>query len=362
MNKKLFPGLGLATVIAVVAYFINQLPFPPFTMPGKDPQHPQHPIESVLIAIIIGFLVNNLIKLPKAIEPGAKYCLKGVLALGIVFMGSRLNFFDVVKLGGLSAGLVVIVIGVALSLSMWLGKIMRIRQKLGALIAVGCTICGGSAIAATAPAIEAEDSDVAFAVGTITILGVLAMFIYPAICGLIGLSDVGFGIWAGTAIHNTPQVVAAGIMHSNVSGEVATTVKMVRNLFIAPIVILFGYLFRSQRVQQSKVKLNYKELFPLFVLGFVLMALLRTSLSSFGLVGSAKEPEALWPLFQVFEKLSMWLITIAMAGIGLTTNLASMKKLGFKGFLIGLITTAVVAVISILLIFGFDLNNLSVAK
>ncbi len=362
MQKKLLPGLALATLVAIAAYLINQLPFAPFTMPGKDPKHPQHPIESVLIAIVIGLLVNNLIKLPKSVEPGAKYCLKGVLALGIVFMGARLNFFDVIKLGGLSAGLVVIVIAVALSLSMWLGKVMRIRQKLGALIAVGCTICGGSAIAATAPAIEAEDSDIAFAVGTITILGVAAMFIYPAISGLIGLSNVGFGIWAGTAIHNTPQVVAAGIMHSPVSGEVATTVKMVRNLFIAPIVILFGYLFRSQRAQESKVKLNYRELFPMFVLGFVLMALFRTGMASVGLVGSAKQPAVLWPLFQLFEKLSMWLITVAMAGIGLTTNIASMKKLGFKGFLVGLLTTVVVAVVSIVLIFLFHLNGLIVGK
>jgi uncharacterized integral membrane protein (TIGR00698 family) len=362
MKKEVLPGLGLAAVIGIAAYGLNQLPFAPFTMPGKDPLHPQHPIESVLIAILLGLLINNLVKLPRSIAPGAKYCLKSVLALGIIFMGSKLNFFDVVKFGGLSVGLVVIVIGVALTVSMLLGKVMGLRDKLGALIAVGCTICGGSAIAATAPAIEAEDSDIAFAVGTITILGVAAMFIYPAIAGAIGLSNVGFGIWAGTAIHNTPQVVAAGIIHSPVSGEVATTVKMTRNLFIAPIVILFGYLFRSRRAEGKKVKLNYKELFPMFVLGFVLMALLRTVLANLGLVGSAKAPEMLWPAFLVFEKASMWLITIAMAGIGLTTNLGQMRKLGFKGFAVGLITTIIVAAVSVALIFGFHLNGMVIGK
>jgi uncharacterized integral membrane protein (TIGR00698 family) len=362
MKKEICPGLGIAVIIAVAAYGINQLPFPPFTMPGKDPQHPQHPLESVLIAILLGFAVGNLTKLHKACTPGAKFCLKSVLALGIVLMGSKLNFFDVVKFGGLSAGLVVIVIVVALSVSMWLGKALQIREKLGALIAVGCTICGGSAIAATAPAIEADDADIAFAVGTITILGVAAMFLYPGICGLIGLSDVGFGIWAGTAIHNTPQVIAAGILHGPVSAEVATTVKMTRNLFIAPIVILFGYLFRTRRTGDKQTKLNYKELFPMFVLGFVLMALFRTVVANLGLVGSAGEPQVLWPLFGYLEKGSMWLITIAMAGIGLTTNLGDMKKLGFKGFAIGLITTVVVAALSISLIFGFHLNGLSVAN
>jgi uncharacterized integral membrane protein (TIGR00698 family) len=361
MKKEVLPGLGLAAVIAVAAYMLNMLPFAPFTMPGKDPLHPQHPLESVLLAILLGLLVNNLIRLPKSIAPGAKYCLKSVLALGIVLMGSKLDFFDVIKLGGLSVGLVVIVIGVALSVSLWFGKLFGLRDKLGALIAVGCTICGGSAIAATSPAIEAEDSDVTFAVGTITILGLAAMFLYPAIAASIGLTNVGFGFWAGTAIHNTPQVVAAGVMHSPVSGEVATTVKMTRNLFIAPIVVLFGYLFRSRRAAGKKVKLNYRELFPMFVLGFVLMALLRTALAHYGLVGSAKAPMALWPAYQYLDVASVWLITIAMAGIGLTTNLGSMKKLGAGGFAVGLITTMIVASVSALLIFSFHINGVAFA-
>ena len=359
MKREQWPGLALATSIAIVAYLLNQLPFAPFTMPGKDPAHPQHPLETVLLAILLGLAVNNLIRLPKSIAPGAKFCLKGVLALGIVFMGSKLNFFDVLKLGGCSAGLVVIVIAVALTSSLWLAKVARLRPTLGSLIAVGCTICGGSAIAATAPAIEAEDADVTFAVGTITILGVIAMFTYPAICGIVGLTDVGFGFWAGTAIHNTPQVVAAGMMHSGVSGDVATTVKMVRNLFIAPVVILFGYLYRRNRATKSDVRLNYKELFPMFVLGFVLMALVRTGLAHAGLVGTMKQPGVLWPVFQILEKASMWLISIAMAGIGLTTNLKDMKELGLRGFLVGLISTLIVAVLSMVLIFGFGLNTMS---
>ena len=357
MKKEVLPGLGLAAVIGVIAYLMNQLPFPPFTV-GIGTAHPQHPIESVLLAILIGLLVNNLVKLPKSVAPGAKYCLKSVLALGIVFMGSKLNFIDVMKMGGLAIGVVVIIITVALTVSLTLAKLFKIRYKLAALISVGCTICGGSAIAATAPAIEAEDADITFAVGTITILGVVAMFLYPAICRSIGLSDVGFGIWAGTAIHNTPQVVAAGIIHSPVSGDVATTVKMTRNLFIAPIVVLFGYLFRSRREKGKEVKINYISLFPLFVLGFVLMALFRTTMTHFGLVGSSHDPHVLYPLFQHLATASMWLITVAMAGIGLTTNLKDMRKLGVNGFLVGLITTIVVAVLSISLIFGLHLNSL----
>jgi uncharacterized integral membrane protein (TIGR00698 family) len=359
--RKVFPGVALAAAIAVAADSISRLPFAPFTLPGKDGR-PVHPVEAVLLAILLGLLINNLVKLPKSIAPGASYCLKSVLALGIVLMGSKLNFFEVMKLGGLSAGLVVIVIAVALTVSTRFARILNLEAKLGALIAIGCTICGGSAIAATAPAIEAEDKDVAFAVGTITILGVAAMFLYPVISNATGLTDVGFGIWAGTSIHNTPQVVAAGIMRSPVSGDVATAVKMIRNLFIAPVVILFGFLFRNRRASGMPVKLNYKELFPLFVLGFLLMALFRTSMANLGMVGTARDPRALWPLFRFLEDASVWIIIVAMAGIGLTTNLRDMRKLGFRPFLGGLITTVIVAAVSLALIFAFHLNDLAIAK
>ncbi len=230
------------------------------------------------------------------------------------------------------------------------------------MIAIGCTICGGSAIAATAPAIEADDKDVAFAVGTITILGVAAMFLYPVISSTAGLTDVGFGIWAGTSIHNTPQVVAAGIMRSPVSGDVATAVKMIRNLFIAPIVILFGFLFRNRRSAGKELKIRYRELFPTFVLGFLLMALFRTAMSSMDMVGTIRDPRALWPLFRFLEDASAWVIIVSMAGIGLTTNLRDMRKLGFRPFLAGLITTVVVASVSLALIFGFHLNALLITK
>lgn len=357
---RLVPGVALAGAIAVAAEYLSKLPFVPFTMPG-DGGNLVHPVEAVLLAILLGLLLNNLVRLPESVRPGASYCLKSVLALGIVLMGSKPDFFDVMKLGGLSAALVVVVIAVALTVSTRIARFLKLEEKLGALIAVGCTICGGSAIAATAPAIDADEKDVAFAVGTITILGVAAMFLYPAISHAIGLTNVGFGIWAGTAIHNTPQVVAAGIMHDPVSGDVATAVKMIRNLFIAPIVILFGFLFRGRRAPGKEVAMNYRELFPMFVLGFILMALFRTVTASMGMIGTARQPQLLWPLFRFLQDASAWIITVAMAGIGLTTNLGDMRKLGLGPFLCGLITTVIVASISLLLIYGFHLNGLVIS-
>lgn len=355
---RLVPGVALAGAIAVAAEYLSKLPFVPFTMPG-DGGNLVHPVEAVLLAILLGLLLNNLVRLPESVRPGASYCLKSVLALGIVLMGSKPDFFDVMKLGGLSAALVVVVIAVALTVSTRIARFLKLEEKLGALIAVGCTICGGSAIAATA--IDADEKDVAFAVGTITILGVVAMFLYPAISHAIGLTNVGFGIWAGTAIHNTPQVVAAGIMHDPVSGDVATAVKMIRNLFIAPIVILFGFLFRGRRAPGKEVAMNYRELFPMFVLGFILMALFRTVTASMGMIGTARQPQLLWPLFRFLQDASAWIITVAMAGIGLTTNLGDMRKLGLGPFLCGLITTVIVASISLLLIYGFHLNGLVIS-
>ena len=357
---RLVPGVALAGAIAVAAEYLSKLPFVPFTMPGGRRQ-PCSSRGSGSARDPAGSVAQQPGEAARVGSARVGYCLKSVLALGIVLMGSKLNFFDVMMLGGLSTALVVVVIAVALTVSTWIARLLKLEEKLDVLIAVGCTICGGSAIAATAPAIDADEKDVAFAVGTITILGVAAMFLYPAISHAIGLTNVGFGIWAETAIHNTPQVVAAGIMHDPVSGDVASAVKMIRNLFIAPVVILFGFLFRGRRAPGKEVTMNYRELFPMFVLGFILMALCRTVTASMGMIGTAGQPRVLWPLFRFLQDGSARIVTVAMAGIGLTTSLGDMRKLGFGPFLCGLITTVIVAYVSLLLIFGFDLNGLVIS-
>ena len=284
---RLVPGVALAGAIAVAAEYLSKLPFVPFTMPGEC-GNLVHPVEAVLLAIPLGLLLNHLFRLPESVRPGAGYCLKSVLALGIVLMGSKLNFFDVMKLGSLSAALVVVVIAVALTVSTRIARLLKLEEKLGALI-------------------------------------------------------------------------AAGIMHDPVSGDVATAVKMIRNLFIAPVVILFGFLFRGRRAPGKEVTMNYRELFPMFVFGFIRMAFFRTVAASMGIIGTAGKPRVLWPLFRFLQDGSAWIITVAMAGIGLTTSLGEMKKLGLSPFLCGLITTAIVASVSLLLIFGFHLNGLVIS-
>ena len=141
----------------------------------------------------------------------------------------------------------------------------------------------------------------------------------------------------------------------------ATAVKMIRNLFITPVVILFGFLFRGRRAPGKEVTMNSRELFPMFVMGFILMALFRTVTASMGMIGSVGQPQVLWPLFRFLQDASAWIITVAMAGIGLTPDLGEMKKLGLRPFLCGLITTVLVASVSLLLIFGFHLNGVAIS-
>lgn len=352
MKKDVLPGLALAAVIALASWFIAELPFPPFTLEGK------HPIEAILIAILVGLALRNLLHLPNAVNAGAKYCMKSLLPLGIVFLGARLNFFQVVRTGALSLSVIVSVIVVAMTLCILLARKFKVPDKLGSLIAVGTTICGGSAIAATAPVIDAEDKDVAFAVGTITVVGLMAMFIYPIVGWYVRLQDAQFGVWAGTAIHNTPQVLAAGFMWSDAAGKVATVVKMTRNLFIAPTVVVFGYIYGRRKVSETGAKIKFREVFPMFVLGFVVMALIQTFASRAGLVTdpNAATQGVLNGAFAAANFTSRFLIMTAMAGIGLTTNIAEMKKIGLKAFYCGLVASVVVAVLSIVLISLLHLN------
>ena len=352
MKKDVLPGVGFAAVIALAAWFVAELPFPPFTMHGK------HPIEAILIAILIGLALKNLFRLPASIGPGSKYCMKSLLPLGIVFLGARLNFFQVVRTGALSLGVIVSVIVVAMTLCILLARKFKVPDKLGSLIAVGTTICGGSAIVATAPVIDADDRDVAFAVGTITVIGLMAMFIYPIVGWYIHLKDAQFGAWAGTAIHNTPQVLAAGFMWSDAAGKVATVVKMTRNLFIAPTVLIFGYIYGRRRLSETGAKMRLRELFPMFVLGFLAMALIQTFASRAGLVTDAKAATegVLNGAFAAANFASRFFIMTAMAGIGLTTDIGEMRKIGLKAFYCGLAASVVVAVLSIVLILLLHLN------
>ena len=355
--KKDHPIWGvLASIgVTVVAIWLSEVNLPPFTLAGG-----RHPIEPVMLAIVLGMALSNCWTLPKALLPGLKFSVKKLLPLGIVLLGARLNFNEMMKVGAEGLVLSVLETAVALILLLLLTRLMKLPPKLGILLGVGTAICGGTAIVATAPVIEAEEKDVVFSVATVTLLGLIAMFALPIIGHLLHLSSKAFGIWAGLAIHQTPQVVAAGFAYSEEAGRTATIVKLARVCLLAPVVFIIGVVYARKKSTEAgtgpRKRIEYFHLFPMFVVGFLAVALLNTlgmlpKLTAHIAQGGVLAPgDRDWNLAASLEQVSKFCIIISMAGVGLETKFAAMRQTGLKPFGASLIAVLVVAVMILSLI------------
>jgi uncharacterized integral membrane protein (TIGR00698 family) len=357
-------GVLAAIAVTLAALWLGKLAVWPFTLTTAQGRV-SHPIEPVMIAIILGMIISNLWKLPKALQPGIKFSVKKVLPLGIVLLGARLNFGEMMKVGFTGLMLSALETVLALLLLLLLARWLKLPRKLGTLLGVGTAICGGTAIVATAPVIEAEDKDVAFSVATVTLLGLLAMFTLPLLGHALDLSSRQFGVWAGLAIHQTPQVVAAGYAYSPnnadyspVAGDTATIVKMARVCLLAPVVFLIGLAHARAKARADgsagTKKINYFHLFPTFVLGFIGMALLNT----LGFLPELSVRKAAFlsagvhtlGLAAAAEQVSRFCIIISMAGVGLETKFSAMRQTGLKPFVVSLVAVLVVAAVVLALI------------
>lgn len=349
-------GLGLATAIAAAAYQLHQLPAAPFSI-GEPARHP---IDAMLIAIAIGMVVRNTIGLPAWFAPGVKYAVMSIMPLGIVLIGAKLDFFDVVRTSGTALIASVICVGVALAMTIWLCRRIGVGPKLGILIAVGTAICGGTAIAVAAPVIEADDNETAFAIATVTLFGMIAVFVLPLLGSLFDMSQLEFGVWAGTSVHATPQVVATGFAYGPLAGDTATIVKLVRVLLLAPVVIGLGVWYgrakRARQIAHVNRTARLTTLFPPFILGFVLLALANTLhlLPDFTLHLTASFAWHAQDLHVVLAKLvaavSGFLLTVAMAGVGLGVDLRGLAGVGLRALCIGLASSVVLAAFSFALL------------
>ncbi len=333
-----FPGWLLMIGIAICSTFLSQQ-----VVVGT-----RHPIESVTIAILIGFILRNLIPLPTPFNSGiGRY--EAALKLGIVLLGIGLSFSAVLQIGAKSITVVVLCLLIAPLLFFFIGRKAGLSEKMNILIGIGTTICGSTAIAITAPVIEADGDDVSYAIGTISLFGIAAMFLFPMIARLFGLNDSIFGLWAGTAIHATPQVVAAGYMYGELAGQVSTVAKLTRNIFMAPAVFLIGLWYMGKKLQKVEgfpKRAKYSKAIPLFVFGFLALAIIRTIGDGTSLI-----PPSQWRwAVQNVNELGKFLVLIAMAGIGLNTKLNTMRQIGPKPFLVGLMASILLAIISLFLI------------
>ncbi|HUS65740.1 MAG TPA: putative sulfate exporter family transporter [Kofleriaceae bacterium] len=351
-RSSIWPGLVVAFAIAVLAGEIHTLPFAPFSI--GDPA--RHPIDTMLIAIVIGMLIRNTIGLPSALAGGVKYSVVKLLPFAIVLLGAKLDFFDVMRTSAHALVISVVCVGVALGMTIWLCARTGVGQKLGILIGVGTAICGGTAIAVVAPIIEAEDTETAFAITTITLFGLISVFVFPLLGAALHMTQPEFGVWAGTSVHATPQVVATGFAYGNEAGDIATIVKLVRVLLLAPVAIMLGAWYARQKRARQQAHVTkmagWTTLFPPFIFGFLLVALANSLhlLPDFTL---HLEDSFLWnkqeyavSLDKLVLQLSNFIITMSMAGVGLGVHLRGLARVGVKAVYVGLFATVVLAAFS----------------
>jgi uncharacterized integral membrane protein (TIGR00698 family) len=347
-------GIILCLAFTVVAYWAAGLQVWPFLING----HPT--FEPVMIAIILGMVAGNCLPLIKQFQPGIKFSVKKLLPLGIILLGARLDFREIVKLGVVGVAMSCLEVVLALILMVMLTRWLKLSGKLGTLLGIGTAICGGTAIVAAAPVIEAEEADVVFGVATVTLLGLIAMFLLPVLGHWLGLSNKAFGIWAGLAIHQLPQVVAAGFAYGPEAGAQATVVKLARICLLAPIVFIVGFIYARQKSKQHQAvshgKINYWSMFPKFVLGFLALAFLRTKgwlpdvsvhfpdqVAAAGAAGTTADKQ--YSLPAVAQALSGYCIVMSMAGVGLETKFKAMKQTGLRPLVAATISALVIALV-----------------
>lgn len=340
LREKL-PGLGLSVGIAVIATIAGR--FIPL-------------IGAPVSAIIIGVVVTTLRRPGARFAPGIKTASKFVLQLSVVVLGSQLSLTQIARVGLESLPVMVGTLVVCLMAAFFVGRALGIVGDLRTLIGVGTGICGASAIAAVTPVIGAVSIDVAYAISTIFLFNVAAVLVFPVLGHALGLSQHAFGLFAGTAVNDMSSVVATATTYGPAATQFAVVVKLVRTLMIIPIALVLSAWAgrRAARVEpgvsqaaapgRARRRVNVFRLVPWFLIGFVVVA----AANSVGAI-----PEMTHP---ALSTLSVFLITIALAAIGLSTDLPGFKKAGPKPFLLGGALWVIVTLTSLGLQVGFHLN------
>ncbi len=319
------PGLALLSAIALGATVLARF----------VPEY----IGAVFIAVVLGVIVANVFQPdPKVYDKGIRLGLKKFLKLAIVLLGAGVTFQEIMGFGPEAVAVILVLIGFVFATTVVLARVMQLGLRKTLLIAVGISICGNTAVATTAPLVDARDDEVAMAVGIVTLFGVLGVLVYPFIGLLLEMPDLVFGMWAGTAINDTSQVVAAGFIYSEEAGTVATTIKLARNVMIVPVVVGVGYYWARKTREKSGDDVRAAEIFPTFVLGFVILALLNS-------VGFIPESVA-----EILVDASGILILLALSGIGLGVRIQAFGRIGWKPFLVGFSVELLLAAVALGLI------------
>ncbi|MFP4250546.1 MAG: YeiH family protein [Armatimonadota bacterium] len=345
IRAEYLPGWLIMLAIAVVSVLISGM----VVVGGKNP------VEPAVLAIILGILLANVGLIPEAGREGIRV-FETPLILGIVLIGAGLDVATVVSQGVAMLTVVVGTMIIAFWSIYYLGKAFGLSQRLSLLLSVGTTICGGTAIAVTAPLIEAKEEETSYAIGTIALWGVVAMIVYPAIFRIVAPdAETVFGLFAGVAVQSTPQAVGAGFIFSELAGDIATAVKLVRNTFIAPVAfavaIWYAWWIAKQRAgetveeaaEETVDRVNWIKGFPWFLFGYFVMVAMR----SYGFFTEVA--------IDSFTSAGKFLILLGMAGIGLNTRFDAFKGIGGKPLVVGVIGAVILAAATLALIRAFGI-------
>jgi len=354
----LAPGLLLAAAVVAVSVLLADVVNASLGYKGL--------LSYIMTAIVVGLVVGNTVPMPAAVGPGVSFCLAKILRLGIIMMGIRLSLFDAARIGAWGIPIVLTCILTGLVLTTFFTRMLKLSDRLGTLMAVGTSICGASAIVATAPAIEAEDEEVAYAVANITVFGIAAMLIYPYLAhALFSGNVVMAGLFQGTAIHETAQVTGSALIYDQTFGvsqkpsaaDVAIVIKLVRNAFMAVVIPVMAYIYARRQAGRDggAASVSARRLFPMFILAFVGMAAVR-SMGDAGPRGGGLAfgvwPKAEWSAAVGWiGNAAGYVLAMAMAGVGLGTRLKTLKGLGITPFYVGLFASVVVGVASAVAVF-----------
>jgi uncharacterized integral membrane protein (TIGR00698 family) len=322
------PGFTITLLIALCARWIESLL--PLPLIGDS-----------IIALFIGMAINQIKKPSKILEAGLKFTSKKILKFSIVLLGASLSIGTILNVGRMSLTVMLFTLLTCFGAGYFIGKWLGLDWKLSNMISAGTGICGGSAIAAIAPVIEAEDRDIAYAMSATFLFDMIMIVLFPIMGHMIGLSNIAYGLWAGTAVNDTSSVVAAGYAFSEAAGNFATMVKLTRTLSIIPTVLIFSLINARINVKNSdksdtrSQKVKITSLFPWFILAFVGMSLIN-SVGLFSITVSTG-----------LKDISKFLMVSSLAAIGMNTDFKEMKKSGINPMIHGFIISTLVVIVAI---------------
>jgi uncharacterized integral membrane protein (TIGR00698 family) len=316
-------GLVLTAVIAGAGFAMREIP-------GLGLFSP------MILSIVAGMVFHNVVGTPTRAKAGVVFALRPILRLAIILLGFQLTAQEVIEVGAMGMAVIALTVVSTFVFTTWLGRLIGVDRKLSQLIAAGTSICGASAVIATNTVVRAHDEDVAYAVACVTVFGSIAMFTYPLLPAVLHLDSHAFGLWSGASIHEIAQVVAAAFQDGKQAGEFAMIAKLSRVMMLAPTVIGLG-LMAAQRVRQDDHGRTRPGL-PRFILGFVALACVNS------VVTIPMEARSAIVLLTTF------LLSMALAAMGLETDFAKLKAKGIRPFLLGLSALVFIAGFSLALV------------